>query len=472
MAREMTIVVGRSLALFVGLFSLLNLAGDLAKPGFDANVWWIDLRPLSAGAGRIVLAMSGVLLTVFGIRRNPGRIFRTTALFVTGGLSIAAIWNVAHFYLLMARGAVHRGFPLPFSFFVCLALAWIMAALVATSRSTSAITSCKWRGAAMVVTWLVCLVGMPLAQMVCFGRTDYRRPADAVVVFGAKAFASGNPSPPLEERVRTACDLYHAGLAPLVIFSGGPGAGEVHETEAMRRLALQLGVPGEAMILDRHGVNTQATVANTVQICERLQFRKVLAVSHFYHLPRVKLAYRRAGREVFTVPAQSRYWLRGLPQYLLREVAAQWAYYVQPLGSVAGDPPRSKWNAAPLQNGRIVTLWAMRDNGDDSFELSLPFGVLIVWTDEERALYVFNQRLKSYFSTTHFDEFLDELNVIPDETPVQRIETCTVPRAYRMPVEFQQRVETLMQRKKLVWDVPDTLCYCESNGLRYLPVDK
>ena len=33
---------------------------------------------------------------------------------------------------------------------------------------------------------LGCTLCFPLAQMFCFGKTDYRRPADAVVVLGAR----------------------------------------------------------------------------------------------------------------------------------------------------------------------------------------------------------------------------------------------------------------------------------------------
>jgi len=44
----------RGVALFFGLFSLLNLVGLLRTPGFDANVWWIDLRPLPLPASAVV----------------------------------------------------------------------------------------------------------------------------------------------------------------------------------------------------------------------------------------------------------------------------------------------------------------------------------------------------------------------------------------------------------------------------------
>lgn len=67
----------------------------------------------------------------------------------------------------------------------------------------------------------------PLAQMYCLGRTDYRRPADVIVVFGCLVRADGTPLMPLADRVRTGVELYQAGLANRLIFSGGPGEGQL-----------------------------------------------------------------------------------------------------------------------------------------------------------------------------------------------------------------------------------------------------
>ncbi len=39
-------IAARGLALFLGGFGLLNVVGDFWHPGFDANVWWLDLRRL------------------------------------------------------------------------------------------------------------------------------------------------------------------------------------------------------------------------------------------------------------------------------------------------------------------------------------------------------------------------------------------------------------------------------------------
>jgi vancomycin permeability regulator SanA len=176
-----------------------------------------------------------------------------------------------------------------------------------------------------------CAVCFTVAQMLFFGKTDYRRPADAAVVLGARVYADGRLSDALADRVRTACQLYRDGLVRRLIFSGGPGDGTIHETEAMKRAAIGLGVKAENIWLDKTGVNTQATVRNTEALLQECHASRVLVVSHAYHLPRVKLAYQRDGWDVFTVPARESYFLRQMPYNMAREVAALWVYYLRPL---------------------------------------------------------------------------------------------------------------------------------------------
>ncbi len=54
-------------------------------------------------------------------------------------------------------------------------------------------------------------------------------------------------------------------------------------------------------------------------------------MSHFYHLPRIKMAMGRRGLPVYTVPAEEPRTLAKLPWFMLREVAALWIYYLRPL---------------------------------------------------------------------------------------------------------------------------------------------
>ena len=52
-------------------------------------------------------------------------------------------------------------------------------------------------------------------------------------------------------------------------------------------------------------------------------------MSNFYHLPRLKLAYQRAGLEAYTVPAWKGAWITETPYLMAREVPAFWLYYLR-----------------------------------------------------------------------------------------------------------------------------------------------
>lgn len=323
----------RALALFFGGFSLLNLLGGFRLPGFDANLWWIDLRAFPELPASLFLLLASLCLISFAIRPPRSTWRRGLTTVVVGAVAVATLWNIVEFYYLLAHGSLRPLLPVPMSLFIFAALALIIRVNL---RPTLPALSAK-PSLGVLAVFCVCLVSFPLAQMICFGKTDYRRPADVAVVFGARAYADGKPSDALADRVRTACQLYRDGLVKKLIFSGGPGDGAVHETEAMRRQAIRLGVKPGDILVDTGGLNTEATVKNTEAIFSQLGAHHILVVSHFYHLPRIKMAYHRAGWEVYTVPAKETYFLRQTPYFMAREVAAMWVYYLRPLvGSTAG----------------------------------------------------------------------------------------------------------------------------------------
>jgi vancomycin permeability regulator SanA len=324
------------LALFLGAFSLLNLSGSLRRAAFDANLWWIDLRFMPPALARFILLGSAVCLLAFAVRPPQSAWRRWLTAACAGGLGLVCFLNALTFYWLLLHRAVGSSIPFPMSLLMSAALASVAASAASRKKPFEGSRDFPdWKSAAgfapTLAVGMVCAALFPLAQMFCFGKTDYRRPADAAVVLGARVYADGRPSDALADRVRTACQLYRAGLVKKLIFSGGPGDGAISEPESMKRLGLSLGVKSEDMVLDGSGLNTQATVRNTEAIFARLHAARILAVSHFYHLPRIKLAYHRAGLEVYTVPARESYLLRQLPYNILREVAALWVYYFHPL---------------------------------------------------------------------------------------------------------------------------------------------
>jgi vancomycin permeability regulator SanA len=98
----------------------------------------------------------------------------------------------------------------------------------------------------------------------------------------------------------------------------------------MRAYAVKRGVPASAIALDHKGVDTDATVDNTLKYFGPSgSAKRVLAVSQGYHLPRIKLAYRAAGVDVRTVPAGQLEPIAKTPLFIAREVPAFWTYWLR-----------------------------------------------------------------------------------------------------------------------------------------------
>jgi len=341
LAGSLLTTAARGIALFVSGFSLLNLLIQSRTSGFDANQWWIDFRPLPHWVQTLMLLIGSVILLayVFVPQMSPWR--RRATLTVCELLGLIAIWNVLEYYYLLARSVIYSGSPIPFSILVILALLVVWRG--AARREQSGNGGPAW--AVILCVFGLCMFVFPLAQMLCFGTTDYRRPADAIVVFGAPVEPDGSPSEALQDRVNLGVELYQQKLGKKLIFTGGQGPDEpINEAELMRRMAMDAGIPSADIEMDRDGTTTASSVDDTGYMLRDLADEqpasfagravRVLVVSHFYQLPRIKIEYQREQLpphylQILTVPVRSS--LARLPRYMGREVVAQWAYYLGPL---------------------------------------------------------------------------------------------------------------------------------------------
>jgi uncharacterized SAM-binding protein YcdF (DUF218 family) len=228
---------------------------------------------------------------------------------------------------LFQNDVVASRFPLPFSLLV------LLAAITIAVWAGRPVQIARSRRTAIAGVVFATSIGFafPILQMITFGLTDYRRTSDAILVFGAGVAPDGTPSSALKDRVATACELYHQGLSSRMVFSGGPGRGSVTEPEAMKTLAVAMGVPESAILLDECGFNTRSSIRNVTSLAGANRWSSVIAVSHFYHLPRIKLESQRRAITVFTVPAKQQHVLSRLPYYMIREAIAGWSYYARGL---------------------------------------------------------------------------------------------------------------------------------------------
>jgi len=315
----------RGLALFIGAFSALNVLGEVLGDGFGADLWWIDLSVLPAQIGTLFAAAAAGLLVAYAVAPGLSPARRRLTALACVALAVVAVLNVAAFYGAWSAGSIDPAIPLPFSAVVALAIVAIgLDVWVRGGHESTAFEHI----ATVAFALLVALI-FPLAQVYFFGTTDYRREADVAVVFGAKVHADGKLSWSLEERVQTGARLFLAGYVDALVMSGGVGTNGVDEAEAMKARAVELGVPENAILTDSLGVDTDSTVRDTVVLLGGPGGARVIAVSQFYHLPRIKMAYAAAGQQVYTVPADSLVPIGKTPLFVAREIPGFWVYWMR-----------------------------------------------------------------------------------------------------------------------------------------------
>jgi uncharacterized SAM-binding protein YcdF (DUF218 family) len=123
-------------------------------------------------------------------------------------------------------------------------------------------------------------------------------PADVVIVLGGGLEADGSPGRTTLQRVRAGVRLWRAGIAPLVLFSGGCRRAGVSEAESMARVAEREGVPRDRVLLE---ASSQSTFENGRYSSALLRARgiaRAVLVTSPSHLRRGVAVFRRAGVDV------------------------------------------------------------------------------------------------------------------------------------------------------------------------------
>ena len=138
------------------------------------------------------------------------------------------------------------------------------------------------------------------------------RRAEAIVVFAGSVGESGKAGGGYQERVARAVELYREGHAPRLVFSSGY-AFAFAEADVMRQLAIDLGVPSEAMVLETHASSTYDNVVFVTRILEAEGRRSALLVTSPYHARRALLTWRAQAPAiaVTSVPARTQFYAHG-----------------------------------------------------------------------------------------------------------------------------------------------------------------
>ena len=160
------------------------------------------------------------------------------------------------------------------------------------------------------------------------------------IVFGAGLWRNGTATPVLQDRVQTAANLYFAGKVEKLLMSGDNRFVDYNEPAVMRAVALSLGVPEDAIVLDYAGRRTYDTCYRAKAI---FGVTEAILVTQAFHLPRAIYECNQLGVDAVGVAADLRaypkssvlYWnIRELPA----TVTALWDVNIGHPVPVLGDP--------------------------------------------------------------------------------------------------------------------------------------
>lgn len=174
----------------------------------------------------------------------------------------------------------------------------------------------------LALVLLVAYVAITFVQVYRASNHDGARAADAIIVLGAAQY-DGRPSPVLEDRLDHALELYNAGLAPMIVVTGGRQEGDrfTEATTGYNYLRAH-GVPDEALLKEVGGTNTYESLAASAGFLRERDLTQVVLVTDGYHAFRVGAIAEDLGLDASVSPTETRLGQASELRQIVRETVA------------------------------------------------------------------------------------------------------------------------------------------------------
>lgn len=178
------------------------------------------------------------------------------------------------------------------------------------------------RAGALVLALGLVYVAITFVQVWQATDVDSHEPAQAIVVLGAAQY-DGRPSPVLEGRLAHAVELYDAGVAPLIVVTGGKRDGDrFTEAAAGYRYLRNHGLPEEAIVREEQGVNTWEQLAAATRLLALRNITDAVLVSDDYHAYRLDRIAHELGLDAQVSPVDPGLSALGRVRAMTRETVA------------------------------------------------------------------------------------------------------------------------------------------------------
>ncbi len=313
------ISVSRGAALGISIVAAFNLCEVLQCQTSAVTNWFCNFRMIPQPLCLAVLAMLATALLMYSIKPAlPGSVWMAGIAMISL-LAVFTGWDLWEVTQRVPENLRQTAMSRPLGVLMLLSVAGmgIMAGDSPSARGRSSILT-------IALSCLLSILGFGVITLQSSSMRDTlaKEPAPAILVVGCDVGADGTPSEALADRMSTACRVLLDGHAKMMILSGGPGEGTVTETQAMRKLAIQAGVSETQLVLDSTGIGIPHSIQFAAALPELQAERRIIVVSHWYQLARIRLVARQAGFEVYAVPAEQQHALFQQNTLYAREITA------------------------------------------------------------------------------------------------------------------------------------------------------
>jgi uncharacterized SAM-binding protein YcdF (DUF218 family) len=149
---------------------------------------------------------------------------------------------------------------------------------------------------------LLLFFGITGSRIVRASTESPAKKADVIAIFGAAEYA-GHPSPVYRARLDRGYELFHQGMAPVVITTGGAGQDpDYSEGGVGREYFLRHGVQEQALIAETQGTDTAQSAVRVANIMRENGMHSCIAVSDAYHVFRIRALLEHEGIQVELAP--------------------------------------------------------------------------------------------------------------------------------------------------------------------------
>ena len=309
--------VSRGSALGLSCLMVLNLLEVFVHSTSIVENWFSNLQPLTQPVGITVMAMSAVALLMYSMRPAlPGPVWFASIgmVLILLGFCGREIWQISQTVPEELRTTV---IARPLGIVMLLAVAGI-GIVAGNARSVRGRSSFL----AILFSAILAIVGFAVVTVQSGGISDSLPETEVplILVFGCQLDSDGKPSEALIDRVKTASRLVLAKHGKILVLSGALNDGSVSEPEVMQQVATAAGVASTLIVLDPNGTNTAASMRFAASLPELRDDRRIIGVSHWYQLARIRLQARQSGLTMFAIAADQEHALFNQNILVAREV--------------------------------------------------------------------------------------------------------------------------------------------------------